>query len=71
MKVIERDADDSPKVILARREEMEQAGSSIAGYDIGELLGRDRRCPWDIRVRKAQTPGRVRKVQTRESYTRL
>jgi hypothetical protein len=39
MKVIERDADGSPKVILATREEMEPAGYSIAGYDVGELLG--------------------------------
>lgn len=39
MKVIERDADSSPKIVLATREEIEQAGYSIAGYDVGKLLG--------------------------------
>jgi len=39
MKVIERDPDGSPKIILATREEMQKAGYSISGYDVGELLG--------------------------------
>ena len=39
MKVIERDPDGSPKIILATREEMEKAGYAISGYDVGELLG--------------------------------
>lgn len=54
MKVIERDADSSPKIVLATREEIEQAGYSIAGYDVGKLLG-EIEGVLGIRVRKAQT----------------
>lgn len=70
MKVIERDADSSPKIVLATREEIEQAGYSIAGYDVGKLLG-EIEGVLGISVYEKRKPGRVRKVQTRQGYTRL